>query len=71
MNKKEIISKSDFILSLGTMLSNNKEEVRNSIIESIAKTNAQFVYMHPIDNIDLKLYYTQFIKYEAGSEEGI
>lgn len=71
MNKKELISKSDFIFSLGTMLSNNKEEVRNSIIESIAKTNAQFVYMHPIDNIDLKLYYTQFIKYEAGSEEGI
>ncbi|WP_121628178.1 hypothetical protein [Poseidonibacter antarcticus] len=71
MDKKEIISKSDFILSLGTMLSNNKEEVRDSIIESIAKTNAQFVYMHPIDNIDLKLYYTQFIKYEVGSEEGI
>ena len=71
MNKKELISKSDFILSLGTMLSNNKEEVRDLIIESIAKTNAQFVYMHPIDNIDLKLYYTQFIKYEAGSEEGI
>lgn len=71
MNKKELIIKSDFILSLGTMLSNNKEDVRNSIIESIAKTNAQFVYMHPIDNVDLKLYYTQFIKYEAGSEEGI
>jgi len=71
MSKKELISKSDFILSLGTMLSNNKEEVRNSIIESIAKTNSQFVYMHPIDNIDLKLYYTQFIKYEVGSEEGI
>ncbi len=71
MNKKELISKSDFIISVGTMLSNNKEEVRNSIIESIAKTNAQFVYMHPIDNIDLKLYYTQFIKYEVGSEEGI
>ena len=71
MSKKELISKSDFILCLGTMLSNNKEEVRNSIIESIAKTNAQFIYMHPIDNIDLKLYYTQFIKYEVGSEEGI
>ena len=71
MNKKELISNSDFILCLGTMLSNNKEELRNSIIESIAKMNAQFVYMHPIDNIDLKLYYTQFIKYEAGSEEGV
>ena len=71
MNIKELISKSDFVISFGTMLSNNKEEIQNSVIESIAKTNAHFVYMHPIDNIDLKLYYTQFIKYEVGSEEGI
>ena len=71
MDKKEIIAKSDFIITLGSMLADNKEPVRNSIIESIAKTNAKFVYMHPIDNIDLKLYYTQFIKYEVGSEEGI
>jgi len=71
MNKKEIIAKSDFIITFGSMLADNKEEVRNSIIESIAKTNAKFVYMHPIDNIDLKLYYTQFIKYEVGSEEGV
>lgn len=71
MTKKETIAKSDFIISLGTMLSDNREDIRNSIIESIAKTNAKFTYMHPIDNIDLKLYYTQFIKYEVGSEEGI
>lgn len=71
MTKKEQIAKGDFIISLATMLSDNKEDVRNSVIESIAKTNAQFVYMHPIDNIDLKLYYTQFVKYEVGSEEGI
>lgn len=71
MDKTEIIAKSDFIITFGSMLADNKEPVRNSIIESIAKTNAKFVYMHPIDNIDLKLYYTQFIKYEVGSEEGI
>lgn len=71
MTKKEIIAKSDFIISFGTMLNDNREDVRDSVIESIAKTNASFVYMHPIDNIDLKLYYTQFIKYEVGSEEGI
>jgi len=71
MDKKEIIAKSDFIITFGSMLADNKEPVRNSIIESIAKTNAKFVYMHPIDNIDLKLYYTQFIKYEVGSEEGV
>lgn len=27
--------------------------------------------MHPIDNVDLKVYYSQFIKYEVGSEEGV
>jgi NADH-quinone oxidoreductase subunit F len=71
MNKKEIISKSDFIISFASMLADNREDVRDSVIESIAKTNATFVYMHPIDNIDLKLYYNQFIKYEVGSEEGV
>jgi NADH-quinone oxidoreductase subunit F len=71
MINRELIAKSDFIISFGSMLADNKEDIRNSIIESIAKTNAKFTYMHPIDNIDLKLYYTQFIKYEVGSEEGI
>ena len=71
MINRELISKSDFIISFGSMLADDKKDIRNSIIESIAKTNAKFTYMHPIDNIDLKLYYTQFIKYEVGSEEGI
>lgn len=71
MNKIEIIAKSDYIISFGSMLSDNRENETNSIIEAIAKTNAKFTYMHPIDNINLKLYYTQFIKYEVGSEEGI
>lgn len=70
MNKKETIFKSDFILSLGTMFF-NKEELKNLIIESIEKTDTKFVYMHPIDNTVLKPFCTQFIKYEAGSEEGI
>lgn len=71
MTKRELIAKSDFIISIGSMLADNKEDIRNNVIESIAKTDAKFTYMHPIDNIDLKLYYTQFIKYEVGSEEGI
>lgn len=71
MTKRELIAKSDFIISIGSMLADNKEDIRNNVIESIAKTNAKFTYMHPIDNINMKLYYTQFIKYEVGSEEGI
>ena len=52
MNKQELIAKSDFIISFGTMLADNKEPIRDAVIESIAKTNASFTYMHPVDNID-------------------
>ena len=36
-----------------------------------SKNGSNFVYMHPIDNANLKSSYSQFIKYEVGSEEGI
>lgn len=67
----ETILKSDYIVCLGTMISNESLEAKDSIIEAIAKNSAEFIYMHPINDIDLKLYSTQFIKYEVGSEEGI
>ncbi|TLP38559.1 hypothetical protein [Arcobacter arenosus] len=70
-NIKEIISKSDYIITFGSFLAADNIEIQESIIEAIAKNTAEFVYMHPIDNIDLKVYYSQFIKYEVGSEEGI
>lgn len=72
MNKKvEKILNSDYIISFGSFLAQDNEEIKEAIIETIAENNAQFVYMHPVDNIDLKVFYTQFIKYEVGSEEGI
>ena len=71
MNIKEIIAKSDYIITFGSFLSADNEQIQEAIIQAIAKNSAEFVYMHPIDNIDLKVYYSQFIKYEAGSEEGI
>ena len=71
MSKKEIILKSDFILSFGSMFACDKDSIKSSIIEAIKKNSAIFTYMHPIDNVELKDYYKQFIKYEVGSEEGI
>jgi NADH-quinone oxidoreductase subunit F len=70
MNNHEIISKSDFILSFGTMFEDNLI-IKKSVLESVKNSGAKFVYMHPIDNINLKPFYSQFIKYEVGSEEGI
>ncbi|MGM0520366.1 MAG: hypothetical protein ACQERD_12075 [Campylobacterota bacterium] len=71
MSNEELIASSNFIITFGTMLSDNKEDIKDSILKSISKENTKFVYMHPIDNIDLKMFYTQFTKYEVGSEEGV
>lgn len=68
---KNIISKSDYIVTFGSFLAADNVEIQEAIIEAIAKNSAEFIYMHPIDNIDLKVYYSQFIKYEVGSEEGV
>ena len=67
----EIVSKSDYIICLGSMISKDNEQIKELIIKAIAKNSAEFIYMHPIDDIDIKLYSTQFVKYEVGSEEGI
>jgi len=67
----ETVSKSDYIVCLGAMISKDSPKMNDLIIEAIAKNEAEFIYMHPIDDIDLKLYCTQFIKYEVGSEEGV
>ena len=65
MNKIQQILNSDFIISIATFLED--EKLRNSIQEAVINNNAKFVYMHPIDNFNLKSFYSQLIKYEVGS----
>jgi NADH-quinone oxidoreductase subunit F len=69
MNKMQVILNSDFIITFGTFIED--ESLNDAILEAINKNDAKFVYMHPIDNTNLKLFYSQLIKYEVGSEEGI
>ncbi len=69
MNKIEQILKSDFIISIATFLED--EKLNDSIKKAVKDNGAKFVYMHPIDNADLKSFYSQLIKYEVGSEEAI
>lgn len=71
MNNLEILKNSDYIISFGTLLSNANEEVKAAIKEAKEKNGAKLVYMHAVDSLALKDFYTQFIKYEAGSEEGV
>lgn len=64
----KILEDFDYILSVGTFFED--ETLKNSLIKACEK-GASFTYMHPIDKFDLKNFYTQFIKYEVGSEEAI
>ena len=69
MNNTEQILNSDFIISFATFIEDKK--LNDSILGAVKNNGAKFVYMHPIDNFNLKSFYSQLIKYEVGSEEGI
>lgn len=71
MNNLEILRNSDFIISFGTLLSNTNEDIKEAIETAKKNNDATVVYTHAVDSLALKDFYTQFIKYEAGSEEGV
>lgn len=62
---------SDVIITLGTRISIDNPAVLTSIEKSLKEKTSEFIYMHPIDDVELQDKYTQYIKYEAGSEEGV
>lgn len=66
----EVIKNADAIVVFGSRISLDAPEMTNNIMEAVSK-GADFVYMHPIDDKSLEDKYTQFIKYEVGSEEGV
>jgi NADH-quinone oxidoreductase subunit G len=65
------IQDSDSIIVMGTRISRDNPGIKYSINIASKKQRAQFVYMHPIDDIALQNKYTQFIKYEASSEDAV
>lgn len=71
MSNLEVLKNSDFILCFGQFLANTNQDLVEAINSAKKENNAEVVYMHAVDSLALKDFYTQFIKYEAGSEEGI
>ena len=62
---------SDVIITIGTRVTIDNESVKKYIDRALLGDKIEFIYMHPIDDISLQNKYTQYIKYEAGSEEGV
>jgi len=67
----EGIKESDFIAVFGTRVSTDNPMVRYMITTSYQKFGGEVVYLHPIEDDLLKNVVTQFLKYEAGTEEGV
>ena len=62
---------SDAIITIGTRILVDHPKVKTYIDKIVRQSDSEFIYMHPIDDVSLQNKYTQYIKYEAGSEEGV
>lgn len=67
----EKLSSSRAIITLGTRINDDAPLVKYHINMASKWHRARVAYMHPIEDSEIENIVTQFIKYEAGSEEGV
>ncbi|MEA3513612.1 MAG: 2Fe-2S iron-sulfur cluster-binding protein [Campylobacterota bacterium] len=65
------VNESDVVIMLGTRIARDNPVVKYNVNMAIKKQRAEFIYMHPIDDVNLQNKYTQYVKYEVGSEEAV
>ncbi|RLA63518.1 MAG: ferredoxin [Epsilonproteobacteria bacterium] len=65
------ISESKAIIVLGTKIYDDAPAVKYHINMASKWHRARVAYLHPLEDLEMKNIVTQFIKYEAGSEEGV
>lgn len=70
-NNLSTIANSEFVVVFGSILNSTNEELTSNVQKAIDSNSANVVYMHPVDDKKIKNKYSQYIKYEVGSEEGI
>ena len=67
----ESLSQSKAVIVIGTRVNDDAPLVKYHINMASKWHRARVAYMHPIEDSEMKNIVTQFIKYEAGSEEGV
>ncbi|MDF1877226.1 hypothetical protein JHD47_05290 [Sulfurimonas sp. SAG-AH-194-L11] len=65
------ISQVEAAIVIGGRISTDNPAVRYALSSALDKNSAKIVYAHPIEDVLMQNSTTQFIKYEAGSEEGV
>jgi NADH-quinone oxidoreductase subunit G len=62
---------SDYIVVFGTRIATDSPGLKFRVNQASKKNKAQVIYMHPMEDGSIQNIVTQFMKYEAGSEEGV
>jgi len=65
------LSESRAVIILGTKINDDSPIVKYHINMASKWHQARVAYMHPLEDREIQNIVTQFIKYEAGSEEGV
>ena len=65
------IESSDAVVLLGTRVVSDNPALHNALVKTSSKNSAKILYAHPIEDASMQTTLTQFIKYEAGAEEGV
>jgi len=68
---QKTLSESDVVITIGTRVKDDAPMVKNHIAMAVKRNKGQVIYMHPIEDNEIKNLVTQYVKYEAGSEEGV
>ncbi|MDF1883243.1 (2Fe-2S)-binding protein [Sulfurimonas sp. SAG-AH-194-C21] len=67
----DAIKQADGIIIIGSRVATDNPGVRYALTTASKHKGAKIVYAHPIEDVLMKNTMTQFMKYEAGSEEGV
>ncbi len=67
----DAIKQADGVIVFGTRISTDNPMVRYALRTASQHNGAKIVYAHPMEDALMQNTVTQFIKYEAGSEEGV
>ncbi len=65
------LQESDYIVVLGTRIASDMPELKFKINQASKRRTAEVIYMHPMEDESIKTIVSQFVKYEAGSEESV
>lgn len=67
----EAIKQADACVMIGSRIATDNPGVRYALTTAAKHNGAKIVYAHPIEDALMQNVTTQFMKYEAGSEEGV